>query len=89
MISAQVMNLLYGELRKAEKKFPTFPTDPVHAAAIVAEESGELLQAALDYTYGRSKSDFAMAKEAAHTAAMGIRFLMSMHQMERRPPEQR
>ncbi len=83
MTKLEVVDLVLKELRKAEEKFPGFPTDPVHAAAIVAEEAGELVQAALDHSYMREGSP--MMKEASHVAAMGIRFLLSLRDMERRP----
>jgi len=67
-----------AELIAAEKKFPGWPDDVVHAAGIVTEESGELMQAALDYYYGREKSIDKMKKEATQTAAMGLRFLINI-----------
>ena len=73
------MARVFRELRAAEDKFPGWPTDPVHAGAIVAEEAGELSQATLQYYYGsRRTSVEEMRKEAAHTAAMAIRFLLGL-----------
>lgn len=63
------------ELFKAKEKFPDWPIDPVHGAAILAEEAGELVKAALDYFYGRESSIEKMQKEAAQVGAMAIRFL--------------
>jgi hypothetical protein len=63
------------ELDRAEAKFPTWPEDIVHAAAVGAEEAGELVQAALDAYYGRGPVIRAV-KEAEQTAAMAIRFAM-------------
>jgi NTP pyrophosphatase (non-canonical NTP hydrolase) len=37
------------ELADAERKHPDWPADPIHAAAILAEESGELIQASIDF----------------------------------------
>jgi hypothetical protein len=71
------------ELRRAEEKFPGWPDDVVHAAAIVAEESGELVQAALDYYYTREVTKFLMVKEAAHTGAMAIRFLLGLKELQK------
>ena len=65
------------EQLRAEVKFPNWPTDPVHGAAILGEEAGEVLKAALDFYYGRGPFND-MEKEAIHTAAMAIRFLYSM-----------
>jgi len=65
------------ELERAEKKHPAWPKDVVHAAAIVNEEAGELIRAALQYQYedGESKE---LVKEAIHTAATCIRFLKNL-----------
>ena len=65
-------------LDAAEKKFSRFPNDPVHAAAIMAEEAGETLQAALDYYYGRAGLQDRIAKEAAQAGAMALRILMAI-----------
>jgi NTP pyrophosphatase (non-canonical NTP hydrolase) len=75
------------ELERAESKFPGFPTDPVHAAAILQEESGELIQAALQFTYEGGSFD-AMKKEAVQVGAMALRFLVNIESMQVRPSEQ-
>jgi len=31
------IGMVFDELRRAEHKFPGFPTDPIHAAAVLAE----------------------------------------------------
>jgi NTP pyrophosphatase (non-canonical NTP hydrolase) len=62
------------ELRKAEAKHPDWPVDCIHAAAILAEESGEVVQAALQYVYeGGSKEN--IIKELAQTGAMVFRMM--------------
>lgn len=70
--------LMIQELNEAKKKFPGFPDDAVHAAAIVAEEAGELTKASLDFHYLRETSREYMREEAAQTAAMAIRFLIHL-----------
>ena len=35
---------IIAELEKAKKKHPEFPDDPVHMAAIMAEEAGEAIR---------------------------------------------
>ena len=38
-----VLAQIFSEIDRAEKLHPDWPTDPIHQAAIVCEESGELL----------------------------------------------
>lgn len=76
----KAIDLVFNELRDAERKFPGWPEDPVHAAAILAEEAGELQKAALDYYYGRHEGTDEMEKEAAQAGAMAIRFLIGLEQ---------
>jgi NTP pyrophosphatase (non-canonical NTP hydrolase) len=81
------IKLVTDELRRAEAKFPLWPKDYIHAAAIVAEEAGELVRAALKGTYengGRA----AMSEEAVQTAAMALRFLCHLAHGEARQSEQ-
>lgn len=62
------------ELERAETKFPAWPADMIHAAAIVGEESGELIRAALQCHYeggGAAEAE----KEAVQVGAMAVRFL--------------
>jgi hypothetical protein len=72
----QIFDEIKAEYERAEEKFPIWPDDPIHAAAIVGEESGELLQAALQCEYEDGDAE-SMVKEAIHTAAMAVRFLMN------------
>lgn len=71
-----VFDDIFCELRRAETKHPGWPSDPVHAAAVVAEESGELVKAAMEY-YFEDKAPSLMYNEAVETAAMAIRFLVA------------
>ena len=64
-------------LVEAEKEHPTWPEDPIHAAAIVQEECGELVRAAVQAYYEGGTRE-ALIKEAEHTAAMAIRFLLGV-----------
>lgn len=66
--------LMKNELKAAKNKFPNFPTDPIHAAGIVAEEAGELVRAAHRVTYeGKPMSE--LLEEAIQTGAMAARFI--------------
>ena len=40
---------IFSEVERAEKLHPDWPTNPIHQAAIVTEEAGELLQASLNH----------------------------------------
>lgn len=65
------------ELDKATKKHPDWPTDIIHAAAIVMEEAGELIQACLDVVYFEGKLED-VRDEAISVAAMAKRFLFHL-----------
>lgn len=66
--------LILNALAEAQEKFPSWPNDPFHAAAILNEEVGELNKALLDFTYKGATIDDAIT-EAAQTGAMAIRML--------------
>lgn len=72
---------ILDELDKASEAHPEWQTDPIHAAAVVAEEAGELIQAALDHIYQHCNHKDGdtisrMKKEAIQTGAMALRFLI-------------
>lgn len=81
------------ELSKAITKFPTWPTDPLHAAGVVNEEVGEISEAfdkiniavgklnktILQAMYEKHKSSIDdVRKEAIQSGAMILRFLRSI-----------
>ena len=76
---------IFSEVERAEKLHPDWqlhpdwPTSPIHQAAIVTEEAGELLQASLNHNERRG-SKKAMITEAIHTAASVIRFLKNINE---------
>lgn len=78
-----------AELRRATAKFPTWPTDPFHALAVLGEEFGELTKAVLQHTYEPHKGVTAedIRNEAIQTAAMALRLAMSLpcYQYRRAP----
>lgn len=77
------------EVEKASTKFPTWPTDPLHAVAVLGEEFGELTQATLQHTYEPEKSSIEdVRKEALQTAAMAFRFLLSIDEYKFQRGEQ-
>jgi NTP pyrophosphatase (non-canonical NTP hydrolase) len=87
MTTIEALSSIRQELERAERKFPSFPVDPIHAAAIVQEEAGELVQAALQHTY-ESGGFAAMYSEAMQVGAMALRFLIHLDSMKRCPSEQ-
>lgn len=68
---------IFDELAAAEKKHPEWPEDKIHAVAIMIEEAGESMQAAIDYTYTNGDIEH-LKKELAQTGAMCIRALMHL-----------
>lgn len=62
------------EVERAETLHPNWPNDPIHGAAIVGEESGELIKAAIDFEYHSSPAAD-METEAIQVAATAIRLL--------------
>lgn len=84
-----VLDAVRKEIERATAKFPTWPTDPLHACGVVQEESGELAKAVLQAVYEPHKSTPEdVATEAFQTAAMAIRFLASMDRYDWKPGEQ-
>ena len=71
------------EYLRARAKHPEWPTDPVHAAAVLGEESGELTQAALQFYYDDGNRG-SMRREAVQCGAMSLRFLTHMLNYESR-----
>lgn len=75
-----VEQMVRAELARAVEKFPTWPTDPFHALAVLGEEFGELTKAVLQHTYEPHKGVTAedIRDEAIQTAAMALRLAMSL-----------
>jgi hypothetical protein len=79
----QVFFDVMTELARALKLWPQWPTDPLHALAVVGEEFGELTQATLQHVYEPEKSSLEdVKKEAIHSMTMHLRFLLSLHDYE-------
>jgi NTP pyrophosphatase (non-canonical NTP hydrolase) len=76
----KIEQLVQAELARAVAKFPTWPTDPLHALAVLGEEFGELTKAMLQHTYEPHKGVTAedIRNEAIQTAAMALRLAMSL-----------
>ncbi len=81
-----VIDQVMQEVERATVKFPTWPTDPLHALAVLGEEFGELTKEALQLTYEPHKtSKDKVRAEAIQTAAMALRFVMSLDRYEYKP----
>ena len=66
-----------AELRRAEAKYPEWPADLIHQVAIMQEESGEAIRAALNHVYhGEPLAD--VRGELVQTAAMCLRCLKNL-----------
>jgi len=75
--ASRIEGAIWQEFNRAAQQHPGWPEDLVHQAAIVAEEAGELVQAALDATYhGGSRER--MQQEALQVAAMAVRLLWDL-----------
>lgn len=75
----RVLPEVLAELSRATEKFPTWPNDPLHAVAILGEEFGELTRAAMQAVYEPHKGGREQVREeAVQTAAMALRFLLSL-----------
>ena len=70
------------EYHHAKEKHPDWSNDLIHRAAIVAEECGELVQAALQHHYEGGQY-YLMHKEAIQTAATCLRFLIEAPELKR------
>jgi len=74
-----VIHAILRELQKAEAKHPKWPSKNVtHAAAIVSEESGELIKAAIQYDHEGGQYD-EIINEAVQTGAMCVRLLNNLN----------
>jgi len=77
MLLNDITKAINEEMERAKTKFPWWPKDQIHAAAIVAEEAGELLQATLQCKYENGSIE-KIKKEAIQTLTMAIRFLENL-----------
>lgn len=59
--------------KRSREKHPTMGKDYVHAAAVVCEEAGELVRAALQTMYEDGKY-YLMHREAVQVGATALRF---------------
>lgn len=73
------VSAVLAEVDRAVAKFPTWPTDPLHALGVLHEEVGELSKAVLQQVYEPWKNKAADVRdEAVQAAAMALRFAASL-----------
>lgn len=77
MTRPEVIALVEAEVERAIILHPAWPRDRIHAAAIVQEECGEMVRAAVRNHYERGRIS-AIREEAIHTAATAVRLLMNL-----------
>jgi hypothetical protein len=65
------------EVIQAEENFPEWPNDIIHGVAIMAEESGEAVRAALQHVYEGAPVE-ELSTELIQTAAMCVRMLLDL-----------
>lgn len=83
VLEAPPLVAVLAEVRRASEKFPTWPTDPLHAVAVLGEEFGELTKAVLQAVYEfRPGALVEVRKEAIQTGAMALRFIASLERYE-------
>ncbi len=71
------LNLTLRELSQAEKLHPHWPDDVIHGVAIMVEEAGESMQAAIDQHYKGLPPDH-LVEELVQTAAMCVRNIVHL-----------
>lgn len=77
----EFLPLLVAELCRATSKHPNWPTDAIHASAILHEEAGELTQATIDFHFYHGDRE-RMREEVIQVGAMALRFLMNLESYE-------
>jgi len=77
MNNIEIRRAVEAELLKAKLKWPEYYKDVIHAVALVNEEAGEAIQAALDMTYDNGNIEN-VKTELIQTAAMCFRALSNI-----------
>ncbi len=72
-------------LAEARARHPQWQADVIHSAAVLAEEAGEVVKAALDLTYFNAPNHQQLKKELAQVGAMAVRMLVNLPLCEIHP----
>lgn len=81
MKEQDIIEIVLKAVDEAEVKHPEWPADIIHQSAIVAEESGELTQACLQYVY-EGQPAICIQKEAVHTIVTAFRLLKNFNLLD-------
>lgn len=78
---ARLTRMMIEELDRAEIKHPEWTSDAVHAAGILSEESGEAMQAAVDFNATGDRDNLVcLETETIQTGAMCLRLLLNLQE---------
>lgn len=77
----RLTRMMVEELDRAELKHPEWTSDAVHAAGILSEESGEAMQAAVDFNATGDRDNLVcLESETIQTGAMCLRLLLNLEE---------
>jgi hypothetical protein len=76
MTFGDALKKIIDEIERAKALHPFWPSDLIHATAIIGEESGEAIRAALNHVYADAPID-EVEKEIIQTVATCFRALMN------------
>ena len=80
----EVIQVVMRELERVEIQHPIWPNDPIHVVGIIEEEVGEAMREAINLIYFRESADRdRLQKELVQTAAMAIRALINIDQINK------
>ncbi len=81
MKNEEIYKLVIEEVKRACNKWPDYYSDIIHATALINEEAGESIQAALDLTYANGNIEL-VKNEVIQTAAMCFRLLNNINSLK-------
>lgn len=83
-VIADILEQFKQEFHKAERVHPVWSTDPIYAAAILGEETGETIQAALNFVQdgGTDEQRKFIGEEAVQAGAMALRLIINLDRLD-------
>lgn len=83
MTDAEVYAAVQAELQRARAKYPQWPLDIIHAAAVANEEVGEVVKSVNNYFWLHGEDTVAdIHQEAVQAIAMLVRFVTETPAMQ-------